>query len=1096
MQMRFRLFVQEHRDGGVTITPLAIPAIAVHAENRAAARPHLEQEIADYVRTFGRRYQEQLKFKPQQELRPIALDLVPRSKLPQEPIPITVSLVITTEQASRGTRYVITAPRIDRFQIVVQNAADIEARAREALQHHTRKWKAQAILDADLVGPECLEEITLELPDQDDVTETPAGPNNVLSLCGVSLTAQSAQGRLSRAERRDTLMEQMITGLAGSSRSGVMLVGREDVGKTALVHELVERIREGTVPDVLKGREVWFVTANALIAGMKYTGEWQGRTQQLIAQVRKGRQILYMADPNEILDAGRWSESDNNMGRFLRPYIESGEITVICECAPEGFDAGVRQEPSFMHAFYRIDVAETDETDTQAIVQATARRLEAARNVSIEPEAINAVFDLTRRFLPYRAFPGKAVHLLSEVVRDALPGQEQSATLLTISRVDAINSFTRTTGLPKFILSDDLAMRVPDVRAFFEERLLGQSDAVNAMVDLITVIKAGLNDPNKPLGSFFFVGPTGVGKTELAKVLAEFLFGSRERMIRFDMSEYAAADALPRLIGTAWQSDKEGELTRRVREQPFCVVLFDELEKAHREVFDALLQVLGEGRLSDAGGRTADFRNAIIIMTSNLGASRREMQSIGFGAAAQEPDSDERLRAHFLQEAEQFFRPEFVNRIDRIVAFRPLSQEAVRRITRRELGKLLMREGIVRRNLLVETDDAVIEKLLHAGFHPLYGARPLQREIERMVILPLARLVVDRRADHNHLLRFSVKDDQIDLHLVELDTPDDMADITPAAPPVDRRLETDIAAVLKIVQQLRDRIEIDEASPVVQRLRREATALLARTHEPSFWDDQATARNIMSRIYHVERVLKRRDALADRAEFLEERGRQIKLHRDRRGVAGLARDVDRLQAEWAYLEMELAGVGAGEGHDVALLRVSAVGRESEPWAATMLQMYTAWARRKGYEYHAFDPLADGSAAQDAQPGAVFLKGSNVYEFLRVEAGLHKLNESARDERRRILARVTVLPIPENVAADVTDFVQLEPELRQLLATSVDGGDGRGGQAVVRMYYQGRQRYVRDPRTGVRLNDLQAVLRDGEIDAFLLASLRQATVADV
>ncbi|HEY1011733.1 MAG TPA: AAA family ATPase, partial [Herpetosiphonaceae bacterium] len=760
---------------------------------------------------------------------------------------------------------------------------------------------------------ESLDAITLELPDAEEPQSASRAPSNdaseedVLGLCGLKLNDQAAAGRLGRADRREALVEQMITTLAADRMNSVMLVGGGDVGKTALLHEVVERIRSGAVPEALKKREIWFVTANNLIAGMKYTGEWQGRTQKLIAQARKGRQILYMADPNEILDAGRWEKSDNNMGRFLRPYIESGEITLICECAPEGFEVGLKVEPSFMNAFTRIDVKPTDEADTGAIVQATGRRLEAARNVSIEPSANAAVLDLTRRFMPYRAFPGKAVRFLEDMVRDALPGQERSPTVRTLSRADAINSFTRATGLPALILSDEVAMRDDEVRAYFEERLLGQPDGVEAMVDLITVIKAGLNDPQKPLGSFFFVGPTGVGKTELAKVLAEFLFGSRDRMVRFDMSEYSSADALPRLIGTAWKRDSEGELTRRVREQPFCVVLFDELEKAHPDVFDILLGVLGEGRLTDAGGRTADFRNAIIIMTSNLGASRREMQTIGFGgqAAPADADANGRLVSYFVKEAEQFFRPEFFNRIDRIVAFRPLSVESIRLITRRELGKLLMREGIVRRNLLVEIDDAVIEKLLERGFHPLYGARPLQREIERMVILPLARLLLNQGADQSHLLRFSVRDEQIHLSFVAIDEPEDNLP-EPPPPPADRKLETDLSAVQRSIRELRDRCEDEEATPAVKKLRREVSALLARTNEPRFWDEPASARQTLSRVYHLERVLKRLDAIGEQAEFLEEKGRLIRIHRDRRGVPGLAGEAEALGAEFAYVQMELA----------------------------------------------------------------------------------------------------------------------------------------------------------------------------------------------
>jgi len=1112
MQMRFRLFVQQHSYGAWTMLVPAAPSISAYADTRDAALQDIQNQLAEHLKDVGRRGWDKLVFQEYQELRPVALEVEPKGKGPQTPIPITVNVLITDTQVTRNARYlVVTAPRIAGFHLVVNDPAQLEEQTRAALLHHMRKWKSPAIVEADLDGPEMLEVLTITAPEVADSEAAELAnthnQENVLALCGLNLTEQAARGRLGHADRREVLVEQLITALAADRLNSVMLVGRADVGKTALLHEVVERIRMGNVPATLKGREVWFVTANNLIAGMKYTGEWQGRTQKLIGQVRKGHQILYMADPNEILDAGRWSGSDNNMGRFLRPYMESGEITIICECAQEGFDAGLKVEPSFMNAFRRIDVSETDEADTLAIVHATTRRLEATRNVSIDPAATTAALNLTRRFMPYRAFPGKAARFLEEMVRDALPGQERSPVLRTLSRNDAIASFTRATGLPALIVSDELAMRVPEVRGYFEERLLGQPDAVEAMVDLITVIKASLNDPNKPLGSFFFVGPTGVGKTELAKVLAEFLFGSRDRMIRFDMSEYASADALPRLIGTAWKTDSEGELTRRVREQPFCVVLFDELEKAHREVFDALLAVLGEGRLTDANGRTADFRNAIIIMTSNLGASRREMQEIGFGATVRDTQaaSDERLRAHFTKQAEQFFRPEFFNRIDRIVAFRPLTLDAMRLITRRELGKLLMREGVVRRNLLVEIDDAVIERLLAQGFHPLYGARPLQREIERMVILPLARLVVERDPGAGHLLRFGVRDGQIQLGLLSLDIPEEPAEalqpqVGTHAPAPDRRLETDLAALLRTIRELRERAADESAGPVVKGLRREVSALLRRTVEPTFWDAPAAAREVLSRVYHLERVLKRFDDLYERAEYLEEKGRQIRVRRDRRGVPELARDVERLEAEFAYVQMELAGAGAGDGHDQALLKIAPLGRNSDEWAAQLLAMYTAWAARKGYEYTVIDPHSeadrrgrDGRTAIATTP-ALYVRGSNVYEFLRGEAGLHKLLSGPAEDRQRDLARVSVLP-----AADVPDGDDPTALYAALVRLALSGTSGDlETDAVARVYNsQGRHRAVRDPRTGARVADVAAVLRDGQIDAFLLATLRQvASVAPV
>ena len=976
----------------------------------------------------------------------------------------------------------------------MKDPAQVEPRARQALAALLRQWSPTEIADADQTGREHLETITITLPDPDPASDRALDnvhdQEDVLGLCGYSLTAQAAQGKLGRADRRDALVEQLMTVLAAPGGGSVILVGRDDVGKTTLVHELVGRIQEGRVPAALSEREVWFVTANDLIAGMRYTGEWQGRVQKLVGQVRSGRQILFMDDPSQILDAGRWSQSDNNMGRFLRPFIERGEVTIICACTPEGYAAGVRSEVSFMHAFQRIDVSEPEEADTLAIVQAAARRLETLHNISIDPSATTAALRLSRRFLPYRALPGKAVQVLTTAVQDT--GSAGADSAVALGEAEVIRSFTRTTGLPTFLLADDVPLRLPEVGAYFEERLLGQPEAVEAMTDLVTVLKAGLNDPAKPLGSFFVVGPTGVGKTELAKVLAEFLFGSRDRMVRFDMSEYAAADALPRLIGSGWQRESEGELTRPVREQPFCVVLLDELEKAHPDVFDALLGVLGEGRLTDATGRTADFRNAIIIMTSNLGAARRELHSVGFAAPVEDAEA---MRAHFVAEAERFFRPEFINRLDRIIVFHPLTPAAMRLITRRELGKLLMREGIVRRNLLVEIDDAVIELLAAEGFHPQYGARPLQRQIERRVIMPLARLLVDQRADSRHLLRFSVRDGQIHLSLVPLEAPEEAPPVTRVRPTAgERRLETDLAAVARMIDGLREAAAAEEAGPILQGLRAEVSRLLTRTHTPTFWDEPAAAREVLGRVYQLERVLKRLDAVVDRADFLAEKGRQLRIHGDRRRVPELAAEAERLADEFAYVQMELAGACAGQGRDQVLLRVTPLGPESIAWAAEVLAMYAAWAERKGYEYTLIEPAAEQRAGRAAPaplppPGALVVKGSNVATILRGEAGLHRRSLGGGEERTRTVVRVAVLPVPENTAGTAADGLRATPA--GLSASPTDGIGASDDAAIVRLYTIGRQQSVRDPRTGARATNVAAVLRNGEIDDFLLAWLRQA-----
>ena len=486
----------------------------------------------------------------------------------------------------------------------------------------------------------------------------------------------------------------------------MLLVGPPDVGKTALVHELARRIAAGEAPQALHERKVWRVSANELIAGAMYTGQWQERARRLVDDARSTQAVIVMGDPVGIVDAGRWARSDNNVSRHLRPYVESGEITIVCEATPEQFAAALKSEPSFVGAFHRIDVPEPARDDVRAIAAAAAARLGDAASLSIEPEAIDAAVELTGRFEPYRSFPGKAIRLLEDAVRERADGVER------LDREAMTAAFARRSGLPLVLLSDAVPLRLADVREHFESRVIGQPEATSTLVDLIAMLKAGLNDPKKPLGSFFFVGPTGVGKTESAKALAEFLFGSDERLVRFDMGEYSSDDAVRRLIGSAWGTD-EGELARRVREQPFCVVLLDEIEKAHWSVFDALLAAIGEGRLTDAAGRVADFRNAIVIMTSNLGARTIRSSPLGFGAGAADNGADRR----YVEEAEKFFRPEFFNRIDRVVVFHPLSAATVRRIARRELERLLTREGIIRRQLLVELDDAVVDTVAASGFH-------------------------------------------------------------------------------------------------------------------------------------------------------------------------------------------------------------------------------------------------------------------------------------------------------------------------------------------------------------------------------------------
>jgi ATP-dependent Clp protease ATP-binding subunit ClpC len=472
-------------------------------------------------------------------------------------------------------------------------------------------------------------------------------------------------------------------------------------------------------------------------------------------------------------------------------------------------------------------------------------------------------------------------------------------------------------------------------------------------------------------------------------------------------------------------------------------------------VFDALLAVLGEGRLTSASGVDADFRNAIVIMTSNLGATDSRSTAVGFAAGG--GSERDRLRSHYVEEAEEFFRPEFFNRIDRIVVFDPLEEATVRQIARRELGRLLMRDGIVRRRLLVEVDEAAIDVLSASGFHPRYGARPLQRELERAVIVPLSQLVVERRPGPGDLARVCLRDGAVAVELTKVEEP------RPPAPRRGRRApapeEGTIVKAARAVGDFVARLDSEEATPAVTQLREELSGQIARTHDPRFWDDQERARATLSRIYRLEHVLDGLDSLRRRAEGLAELAR----HAGGRGRR------DRLREVWSALEemedalaatrLEVAGtVGAEDGRDV-LVRVIPIGEGADAWAAELLGMYCSWAGRTAREATRVD--GDGLAAR--------IDGPSTADLLAGEAGLHR---RIHTDRSVALARVVV-------AADGDEAPREEEP---------DSG------TVVRVYEEGRRRVVRDPRTGARETHVAAVLRDGRIDAFLLAWLRARRAA--
>lgn len=1010
------------------------------------------------------------------------VDIIPKKALAENPILLSLDAIVTRKVGRRSNRQIVVFPHVPEVTLAINNPNELETITHTALVKELQTWSITELDALDRVTTCTLETIEVESP-----SLQPQGNNRrnrqthssttVLDECGINLLKQVETGQLGHFDSRDDILTRVISKLAQKGSSSLILVGPSGVGKTALVEEIARRIHSNKVPESLRTRSVWFVTANSLIAGQQYTGQWQGQTKRLIELASQKGQILFMGNPNEVLDAGRWSKSDNNMGRFLRPYMENGAITVICECSSKEYDAACKLEPSFVQAMQRVDILEPSAKEALSIVKKATEHLTHNRKVSFDSASIKTVMDLTKRFLPYQVFPGKAVSLLKQIVE----GEQDSASdpQRNISNKHILKHFAETTGLPHAILSDSERLDPDEVRQYFGERLLGQPEAVKAISNLITVLKAGLTDPNKPLGTFFFVGPTGVGKTELAKVLAEYLFGTSDRLVRFDMSEYSSSDALPRLIGTAWQKDSEGELTRRVREQPFSIILLDEFEKASPIIFDALLSVLGEGHLTNAAGRTTDFRNTIIIMTSNLGAAKSQSPTLGFGTDLSNPIQE--LHSHYIKEAEKFFRPEFFNRIDQIVCFRNLSYEAMGQITRRELDMLLEREGIQRRNLLVEIDDAVIGRLLAQGFHPKYGARPLKREIERTVIVPLASLLVRKEPDSSQLLRFAVRNDKIHLELGALPNQAPLEDR--GLIPRQKRQAKALATLLEELSDLQESFFQQEDSPMILAMRDSMNQLLEESHSPTFWENPPVARQVLSRIYHLDRMLNRLSTLLERCdrlivkvETMMRQPPQLNL------VDKLEKEREKLEADYSYWKLECAGISSsGKQHDRVLLRFAAIGAESMEWMGQLVELYETWASRKGYECLSVPP------DRERRAWGLCISGSNLSTILQGEVGLHKLNHGSTEQRERHLVRLSLLMIPEALSESDT----FQSELHTLMMSNDMSQELADTAHLVRIYTQGRHASVRDPRTGIKIKDIKGFFKHGKLDEFLLANLQVA-----
>jgi ATP-dependent Clp protease ATP-binding subunit ClpA len=557
-----------------------------------------------------------------------------------------------------------------------------------------------------------------------------------LDYSAQDLSALAAEGRLRPCHGREDEVAAVLHCLALPRAGRALLVGPPRVGKTAIIHEVVRRITSGSCPEPLRGRRVVELMPYQLLAGLG--ADWASQLQGFLRDLGRREELLvYFGDLASTLGAGVHGQSPpEDLATLLMEYVPSESLRCVAEVRLHGLRQLQAAVPAVSTVFEAITVAEPQPTVTLDIVNRVADELEVEQNIQIDASARDAAIELTRMFNVSQAFPGKAIALL-EATANAAPGRD-AGTLPLIDQAAVAAHFSARTGLTRALTDEHYVLDEAQVRRAFSERVIGQDQVLEAVIQVISLVRARLNDPNRALGVLLFLGPTGVGKTELAKALTAWLFGDESRLVRFNMADFQSDWDYQKLFGDPHDDDlpdRRGQLTLRLADEPFAVLLLDEFEKANSRIFHRFLQLFDEGVLINGDSETVNMRNTIIIATSNFGAQAYGgLRTLGF---ASDPTT-EQIEDWLTEELERFFTPEFINRLDSVCFFRPLSKAVLLQIARREINELFGRAGIARRGLVLEMDEEVVEHVVERGYSPRHGARHLKRQIERAIGYPLA----------------------------------------------------------------------------------------------------------------------------------------------------------------------------------------------------------------------------------------------------------------------------------------------------------------------------------------------------------------------
>jgi ATP-dependent Clp protease ATP-binding subunit ClpC len=947
---------------------------------------------------------------------------------------------------------------------------------------------------------------------------------------------------------RDRDLQRILEQIEKIGRS-FLLIGPSGVGKTTLIRKAAEQLAS-------KSRLPWLIletNTSSLIAGKKYIGEWQGVVKNMveIAQ-REERVAIWFSDLINLVGVGKFDGCDETMASALAPLMDRREIIILGECTPESYKAIMEPHPWFARLLDKILIEPHSPDASRRVVERVATRMvesfgaEHGCPFCWTQEALDRATQYGEIYFPDMSRPAGALRLIETTLQDSIVLPRWMEEISTENKKTArwdippecvIEALSLVTGTPRRLLDDSIPLRLAEVQSFFCERLVGQRRAIDAVVDLIALIKAGLTDPGKPMGTMLFAGPTGVGKTELARTLAEYVFGSADRLIRLDMSEYQNYDAVAKLVGGPNMPDTPGGLLSRVKQHPFSVILLDEIEKADASVFDLLLQLLDAGRLTRATGETINFTQTVIILTSNLGSAIPESHSFGFRASGEIAEDSDQAEEQLELAIRNFFRPELVNRIGRIIRFDPLTREDVRALASREVGAVLMRNGIRRRRLQIDIDRGVIDVLAEAGYDARYGARPLKRAVERMVLAPLARFLSEMDSQQPPtLVQLYPSGDGIKLRSIDeaRTRRESMEGRIRVADPVDGRTRRiDRGGLSQMLGEFRDALDEVEATFRARNYATRKSQLVEMSGARDFWDDASAASAHLAELYRIERLQEVIESLERGHRDLESKLKKAKSENAAVALPKLFVEIEQRRQEVSLARFAMLCQDHRQQSD-AFVVLQAIDPSSSKQLPRAANSYKAWADRLGFRSATIHEEAFDSG--ELKQLVLLIEGVAVFRILEGEQGLHEFDEGP--SRGKSMIKISILAISDrrlddsnvdivrrssrargrfipSLKTEVTatyrptgqsvrlrnnlDAATAEDCARDLLGSEIErqnelkqsdrDKEDRTAYPIVRRWWLGKQSDVRDPRTNAsvrRIKDVEA----GRIDPFLLAWLEQ------